>query len=54
MTPEKIVQNVAAIMAIEGFRISEQTLTACLEIVRGRKTADEMIANMNRAKGSED
>lgn len=43
MTPEKIVQNVAAIMAIEGFRISEQTLTACLEIVRGQKTADELI-----------
>lgn len=43
MTPEKIVQNVAAIMAVEGFRISEQTLAACLEIVRGLKTADEII-----------
>lgn len=43
MTPEKTTQNVAAIMAVEGFRISEQTLAACMEIACGQKTADEMI-----------
>lgn len=42
--PEYQVSQVAATMAIEGFILDEQDLQDCMDIITGKKSADELIA----------
>lgn len=40
---ERIVRNVCANMAIEGFQVSAETQKECYDIVSGTRSADELV-----------
>lgn len=53
MTPsaDSILRSVCASMKMEGFQVSEQTQEDCRAMLRGEKSADEIVAQYVAAFG---